>query len=103
MNYAVVMTWNNTAQALLLERNLFKPPQDLADCCCWSGDNCYQTWPSDEGTPVNLTAAMKARCSSGCDGDANRAPPLNVTASQKDHLDCGQAAPLYGLKVAPTW
>jgi len=105
VNYAVVMVWNNTAQGLLLQRNLFKPAQDLAACCCWAEGSCYTSWPSghldDSGNyEIHIPSATELQqCRTGCVWDADRAPALNLTTSQTDHLDCEQEAPLYGLEA----
>jgi MFS family permease len=90
--YGVVMPWNNTASAALLERSFFKPPQNLSDCCCWAPGQCFERWP-DPGSAhasggawrfVNATQA----CRRGCAFDAATAPPINVSADQLAHMDC---------------
>ena len=84
LNYAVVMPWNNTAQGLLLERDLFKAAPPLQECCCWAPRSCYESWPTANGTVHVLTPGEAAACSTGCDfGDLYRAVPLNLTQHQR--------------------
>ena len=67
LNYAIVMPWNNTAQAELLERDLFRPARDITECCCWSGHkaDCFAQWPDDDGNIHIPSADEAARCRNG--------------------------------------
>ena len=67
LNYAVVMPWNNTAQAELLERDLFRPAKDITECCCWSNlpADCFATWPNDDDSIHQPTDDEAKKCRSG--------------------------------------
>lgn len=84
LNYAVVMPWNNTAQELLLERDLFRTAPPLTECCCWGQGACYESWPTANGSVHVLDAAEAASCAKACVfSDAHRATPLNLTTDQR--------------------
>jgi len=98
-NYAVVMPWNNTAQQLLLQRDLFTTAPELSECCCWAPGHCYESWPSSSGGIHTLSKNESLSCSAGCDFNIkNRQLPLNLTVDQMEHIDCGKPGPTYGLE-----
>jgi len=94
------MTWNNTSQDDLLERDLFTPAPAIEGCCCWQVGQCYSSWP-DKRAPDGIYRPSQLEldiCTSSCDWSAPAQEiVLNLTETQKNHLNCGQDPPLYGL------